>query len=116
MGNHNVLITNPKGERVHQFRDNVSLDQCKEWIEEFGPAPIGWHYQIINLNKKPRKYPDYILLKGYDAEGELKDIRKVGVKHNRGWYTPKKGKRDGRRQGAIWFSREKVWGEKADGH
>jgi hypothetical protein len=114
MGNHNILITNPKGERKHQFADNVSLDKCKDYLEEFGPAPIGWHYQIINANKKKRTYPKYILLQGYkdtdDGSYELVDTRKARVKMNSGrWYSMKRAKKDARAQGATWFTREKIW-------
>jgi hypothetical protein len=102
------------GQPQHQFADNVSLDKCKDYLEEFGPAPIGWHYQIINANKKKRTYPKYILLQGYkdtdDGSYELVDTRKARVKMNSGrWYSMKRAKKDARAQGATWFTREKIW-------
>jgi len=60
------------------------------------------------------------LIRGYGTnletgELELFDTRKAHVQHNNGrWYTPKKAKRDARAQGAIWFTREKVWTQDID--
>lgn len=113
MGNHNILITNPKGERKHQFAENVRMEECKEWLQEYGPPPLGWKYQIVNLNKRNRVYPEYILLMGYkdnDEGYELVDTRKARVKNNKGgWYTMRRAKKDARMQGATWFTREKIW-------
>lgn len=117
MGNHNILITNPKGERRHQFIENQLMRVCRDWMDVYGTAPIGWNYQIVNLNKKARKNLDHILIRGYGPNRETGDIelldeRKARVKHNNGrWYTPRMAKRDARAQGAIWFSREKVYEE-----
>lgn len=113
MGNHNILITNPKGESRQQFVEDVTRDQCKEWLDEFGPPPIGWFYQIVNHNKNVRKHPEYILIQGFkeeDGKIVLVDQRKARVMHNNGrWYTPRMAKRDARVQGAEWFTREKIW-------
>lgn len=115
MGNHNVLITNPKGGRRYQFPETVSLDVCRDFLIEFGPAPIGWHYQIVNLNKRKKKNPEYVLIQGFDEDNTLVDQRKTRVRHNNGrWYTPRMAKRDARKQGAIWFTREKVFKEEGD--
>jgi hypothetical protein len=115
MGNHNVLIVNPKGERRHQFAENVSLDVARDFIHEYGPAPIGWHYQIVNLNKRKRRLPDHVMVFGLKAVADTNEVvivdeRKARVKHNNGrWYTPRMAKRDARAQGAQWFVTKKVW-------
>jgi hypothetical protein len=110
MANWNVRITNPKGEERNHFPVNHSKEGCEKWIEEYGPAPIGWKYELVNTRPNRRKYPLYTLLRGFDAGGDLVDERKTHIKHNNGrWYTPKMAKRDARMQGAIWFKREKVW-------
>lgn len=112
MGNHNVLITNPKGEKRLQFSEDTSRWSCKKWLEEYGPAPIGWFYQIINNNKNKRKHPLYTILKGLDIEGEVVDIRKARIKlNNNSWYTLRRAKRDSKRLGSITFKREKIWEE-----
>lgn len=115
MGNHNILIINPKGVRRLQFAEDVSRNECTEWLYEYGPAPIGWHYQIVNNNKKKRLHPDFILVQGFNAENQLVDQRKAKVKHNNGrWYSVRMAKRDARKQGAIWFTREKIWPGESD--
>lgn len=114
MANHNVLITNPQGERRHEFVDNRTRAECQSWMTVFGPAPIGWKYQIINLHKNERKYPNHIEITGYklneEGEEEVVDVRKARFQHNNGhWYTPKQAKKDARGQGAQWFKRKKVF-------
>lgn len=86
------------------------MRECKDWLEEYGPAPIGWFYQIVNLGKTPRRRPEYTNLIGFDKDDNVVDTREVHVRHNNGrWYTPKMGKRDARALGAVWFIQEKVW-------
>ena len=114
MGNHNILITNPQGERRHQFIENTSRDECRDWLIEYGPAPIGWNYQLINLNKKKRKYPECVLVQGFTQYGELVEQRKARVHTSRGWYTVRMAKRDLLKMGASYFTKEKVWQDAAD--
>lgn len=109
MGNHNILITNPQGERRHQFSENTSRDECVSWLKEYRPAPIGWSYQIVNLNRKKRKLPEHILVQGFTKEGEFIDQLKANHQSNFGWYTVKMAKRDLRKRGAHYFTRDKVW-------
>lgn len=109
MANHNVLITNPQGDRRYQFVENVSLYEAKDWLTEYGPAPIGWKYQVVNLNKRRRTYADHVLITGFNTEGEFVDQRKARVPTNHGWYTPRMAIRDMRARGASWFTREKIW-------
>lgn len=110
MGNHNIEIVDPKGGKKLVFPEDVLLQECKEWLSEYRPAPIGWHYNIVNHNKKPRKYPDYVMMLGFDPDGKLVDERKARVRTNHGrWYTPRMAKRDARAQGASFFIRQKVF-------
>ena len=109
MANHNVLITNPQGERRNQFHENVSLDDAKDWLEEFGPAPIGWNYQIINTARKKRKQVDHILVQGFGKEGNMIASTRARHRTNYGWYTVRMAKRDLRKLGASYFTQEKVW-------
>jgi len=109
MGNFNVLITNPQGERSHHFHENVTRSTASKWLFEYGPAPIGWQYQIVNLNKKPRKQTDHILIQGFSKDGDLVGQVKARQKTNYGWYTVRMAKRDLRKQGASYFTQEKVW-------
>lgn len=116
MGHHNVLITNPQGERRHQFEENVSMQECRDWMNQFKPAPKGWLFQIVNLGKKPRVYPDHIIIRGfkYNEQGGMVHVedRKARILYNNGrWYTPRMAKRDARAQGAVQFTRIKVWAE-----
>ena len=113
MGNHNILITNPKGERTKKFAEDISLNEAKNWLYEFGPAPIGWQYQITNSARKKKYSPDHILLMGYAKNGEFVASTKANHKTNSGWYTVKMAKRDLRKQGASWFTREKVYSDAA---
>ena len=113
MGNYNILITNPQGERRHQFVDNTGMRECNKWLEEYGPAPIGWFYQLVNLNKKPRIRPDHILICGFNPEGDFVGSVKCHQYINGHWFSPKQAKDTLRKQGAITFTREKVW-EKDD--
>jgi len=109
MGNHNVKITNPKGEWRYHFAEPVTLYVAKDFLTKYGPAPIGWQYQVVNLNKKRRKYADYIVITGFDTQGDFVDQRKARVQTSNGWYTPRMAIRDMRALGASWFCREKVY-------
>lgn len=109
MGNHNILITDPKGVRRHQFLENQTMDACKKWLLEYGPAAIGWNYQLINTNKKRRNFPEHILVTGFSKDGEFINQIKARHKTNYGWYTVRMAKRDLRKQGASYFAQEKVW-------
>jgi len=117
MGNHNIQIMDPKGNKKLHFPEDTSFKECRKWLVEFGPAPIGWHYNIVNHNKKPRKYPAYIRLLGFDLKGKLIDERKARVEMNDGkWYTVRKAKRDARALGANVFVKQKVWQDGTMGH
>lgn len=109
MGNYNILVTNTQGDRHLKFQENVPMDDCKKWLEEYGPAPVGWMYQIKNCNKKERVYPDHVLIQGFSKDGQF--IASVKARHqtNYGWYTVRMAKRDLRKQGASYFTQEKVW-------
>ena len=110
MGNYNVVVTNSKGDRKNIFPENVPMDVAKKWVADRVPAPIGWQYQVLNLNKKPRVHPEHVLVLGFNQEGELVDERKTRVILNTGhYYTPKRAKKHMRAMGAITFTREKVW-------
>lgn len=117
MANHNILIKNPRGDRSLQFVDNRTMKECRYWLEEYGPAPIGWFYQIVNMHKRNRKYPLYTLIQGFDVDNNIIDQRKANVKTNGGWYSVKDAKRDARRvayaqgKAIAYFTREKIWKE-----
>lgn len=115
MGNYNIVITNPKGEQSLKLAENNTMEYCKKWYEEFGPAPIGWNYQIKNMNKKPREYPDHILIQGFGKDGSFITSTKARHKTNNGWYSVRMAKRDLRKQGASYFTQEKVWNGKDKG-
>jgi hypothetical protein len=109
VGNHNILITKPNGERRNQFVENLTLDECKDWLNKHSPAPIGWNFQVINLNKKKRNYPLGILITGFSKDGTFIDQTMARHKTNYGWYTVRMAKRDLRKKGASYFAQEKVW-------
>lgn len=115
MPNYNIFITSPKGDRRYEFHENKTMDECKKWVDTYGPAPIGWKYQVVNRNKTPRRRPLYTVLHSWvlnDGNLEYFDNRKVFVQLNDGsWYTPKRAKQDLRAMGATKFQREKVWEE-----
>jgi len=116
MGNHNVLKTNPTGDRSNAFPENVTRDQCVEWLKTYGPAPKGWHYQITNSNRdKKRKHPEHVLVTGFAKDGTFVNHVEARHKTNDGWYTVRMAKRDLRKQGASWFTTEKKW-ETDDGN
>ena len=83
-------------------------------MEEYGPAPVGWMYQITNLNRKKRTLPECILLTGFSKDGSFVAQTKARHKTNNGWYSVRMAKRDLRKQGASWFSQEKVWQDGED--
>lgn len=110
MGNYNILITNPSGGRRHQFAENQGMRECKDWMEEFGPAPIGWAYQIVNMNKRPEKLLDHVEIKGYKEDGTIVGTYRAnkledGVRS----LSPKEAKKTLRALGAVYFTRNKVW-------
>ena len=109
MANHNVLITNPQGERKYHFHENVTRKEATAFIEEYGPAPIGWSYQIYNFNRKKRINPEHILIQGFTKDGEFIASTEARHKTNNGWYSVKMAKRDLRKQGASWFTQEKIY-------
>ena len=113
MGNHNVEITNPDGKSHLYYLENTTHDYCRKFLVEYGPAPIGWRYRIVNVNKKIRPRPEHTLIQGFkrNEEGGFNFVasKKVFVQTNGHWYTPKMAKRDLRKMGAEWFTREKVW-------
>ena len=114
MGNHNILVTNPKGTRTYVFADNLTRRECQDHLDEIAPAPIGWYYQIVNLNKKPQRRPLYTLIQGFTRDGELVGQRKAHIHYADRWEAPKRVKRELRALGAVSFSREKVWEELVD--
>jgi hypothetical protein len=113
MGNYNVLITNPLGERSLVFTEGVSQDSAKKWLVDHPPAPVGWHYQMRNTDRKKRRMPESILVTGFTKDGDYVGQMHCNHKTNFGWYTVKMAKRDLRAQGAHRFLREKVW---SNGH
>lgn len=110
MGNHNVQITNPDGQKRLYFEENATRDICEEVYKHLCPIAKGWNVQIVNLNRKNHQLkPDYILVIGKDKDGNFISTTKAGHKTNFGWYTVKMAKRDLRKQGASYFTTEKVW-------
>lgn len=116
MGNHNVQVTNPKGARNYVFLDNQTLDVCQKWLRETAPAPIGWTYEVVNLNKKVRKQPQYILITGWKDTPEGPDGYKVvGQRRaktrmtNGQFLTGKMARRQLKAEGAMWFTHDKIW-------
>lgn len=112
MGNYNVLITNPQGERRHYFHENVGMDEAKKFLREYGAAPIGWFYQLVNLNKQKHYKLKEISVLGYTEDGSFKDERKAGIKMNDGkWYRPRHAKRDIRSYYNTQIDLEKLFKE-----
>lgn len=110
MPNHNILITNPQKEQSFQFRENVTREECEEFVRKYVPVAKGWSYQIVNLNRKNHTpNPDWVVVTGISKDGEFIHSLKAGHKTNNGWFTIKMAKRDLRRQGASFFVLEKVW-------
>lgn len=109
MGNHNVLITKPSGEWRHEFPENVTREEADKWLKTYGPAPQGWKYQIVNLNKPKKVNPDSVLVQGFSKDGEFIASTHARHKTNNGWYSIKDAKRDLRKQGASFFTTEKVY-------
>lgn len=109
MGNHNVEIINPQHEKTRHFEENKSLQECQKFMKEIGNPPKGWVYQIINTVKKDVSKPEFILVQGFTKDGVLVGQTRAGHRSNWGWYTVKMAKRDLRRQGATYFTRENIW-------
>ncbi len=106
----NVLIKNPLGDRRHEFPEpGVSRREAEAWIQQYGPAPKGWQYQVVNLHRKPKRILTHTKLVGFSRENTVVGTITVEVVQKGERYTLKQAKRDLRYKGASYIIKEKAY-------